>query len=237
MNKEIILSLLIFLFLPVHVFAETVILKSGNTVEGKIIEKTDKAIKVDISGIPITYYFEEIESIDGQAPIVPTDNVIKAIEKDNNQTPAASANNPIKPEESTIEEKQEKTISVEDKTVTASEESYATNTNIKIDPDVEKAADIYCATFQARNESGLGKPLDPLQPRVMTVEDAGSHGQQFQQIIVGKMAALMKKYKWDSGKLGEECEKADERIKKESFRKKVRDLLRKRGDCHLEYLD
>lgn len=101
----------------------------------------------------------------------------------------------------------------------------------------ETVADIYCATFQARNESGLGKPLDVLHPRIMTMDDASSRGQQFQQIIVVKMMPLMKKYKWDSGKLGEGAKKADELMKEKSFREKVFNLLRKRDECHPEYLD
>lgn len=235
MNKKIIFLLLMFLFLPVYVFAETIVLKSGKTIEGKLLEKTDKAIKIDISGIPITYYYEEIESIDGQIPIIPTNNVIKPIEKDNGEVPVTPTNNSIKPQENTIEQKQEKTIPVEDKATEASKKSCSTN--IKIDPKVEKVADIYCATFQARNESGLGKPLDVLSPRVMTIDDAGLKGQQFQQILVAKMMPLMKKYGWDSGKLGQETEKADELMKKESFRKKVSDVLRKKEGCHPEYLD
>ncbi|MDP2924541.1 MAG: hypothetical protein Q8O30_12640 [Candidatus Omnitrophota bacterium] len=66
MNKKLIISLvLIFLFSTPYIFAEIIILKSGKTVEGKIIEKTDKSIKIYIEGIPITYYFDEIDSIDG----------------------------------------------------------------------------------------------------------------------------------------------------------------------------
>lgn len=48
------------------VFAETLLLKSGKTVEGKIIEKNDKCVKVDISGLPVTYYLDQIESINGE---------------------------------------------------------------------------------------------------------------------------------------------------------------------------
>lgn len=113
--------------------------------------------------------------------------------------------------------------------------SYFKKPNTK---QAEIAADIYCVTFQARYESGLGKPLNVLRPRIMTVEDAGSSkGQQFQQIIVSKMMPLMKKYNWDSGKLGEETKKADELMKGDSFREKVFDLLRERDECHPEYLD
>lgn len=101
---------------------------------------------------------------------------------------------------------------------------------------IEIAADIYCATFQARDESGLGKPIDVLRPRIMTTEDMESNGQQFQQTIITKMMPLMQKYSWDSGKLGQETEKADELMTKKSFREKVFNVLRKRGTCHAEYL-
>lgn len=62
---SIILVLLICLCLPVFTFAETIVLKSGKTIEGKLIEKTDKYIKIDFQGVPLTYFFDEIESIDG----------------------------------------------------------------------------------------------------------------------------------------------------------------------------
>ncbi|MDP2922339.1 MAG: tetratricopeptide repeat protein [Candidatus Omnitrophota bacterium] len=48
------------------VYPETIKLKNGKTVEAKIIEKTDETIKIDISGVIITYYLNEIESIDGK---------------------------------------------------------------------------------------------------------------------------------------------------------------------------
>ncbi len=55
-----------FLFYALPVFAEKIALKSGKTVEGKIREKTNEKIKVDIDGIPVTYYFDQIVSIDGK---------------------------------------------------------------------------------------------------------------------------------------------------------------------------
>ena len=48
-------------------FADTIILKSGQQVSGKIIEKTDKYIRIDFQGSPITYYLDEITSINDQA--------------------------------------------------------------------------------------------------------------------------------------------------------------------------
>ena len=48
------------------IFAETIILKSGEKREGKIIERTDKYIKIDFYGVPVLYYFEDIERIEGE---------------------------------------------------------------------------------------------------------------------------------------------------------------------------
>jgi len=59
------------LWVPTFLFAETIILKSGKEIEGKIIEKTDKYIKLDFKGILLTYYVEDIESIDGIKQILP----------------------------------------------------------------------------------------------------------------------------------------------------------------------
>ena len=55
-------------------FAESIILKSGKKLEGKIIKKTDKYIQIDSPGVPLTYFFNEIESIDGQEAVLPTPN-------------------------------------------------------------------------------------------------------------------------------------------------------------------
>ena len=65
-KKIIILTLAISFCFPAFVFAETIVLKSGKSVEGKLIEKTDKYIKIDFMGVPLTYFFDEIESIDGK---------------------------------------------------------------------------------------------------------------------------------------------------------------------------
>jgi hypothetical protein len=46
------------------VFSETLILKSGQTVEGKIIEETDKYVKIDFMGTALTYSKADIKDID-----------------------------------------------------------------------------------------------------------------------------------------------------------------------------
>jgi hypothetical protein len=66
-KKLIIFVLVTCLYFPISTFAETIGLKSGKTVEGKIIEKNDEYIKIDFQGVSLTYYNDEIESIDGQS--------------------------------------------------------------------------------------------------------------------------------------------------------------------------
>lgn len=69
-KKITAISLLVFsLSLPAVIFAETIVLKSGEAVEGKIIERTDKYIKIDLEGIPATYFLDDIESVDGIKPV------------------------------------------------------------------------------------------------------------------------------------------------------------------------
>jgi len=65
------------------VYAETVLLKSGKSVEGKLIEKTDKYIKIDFQGVPLNYFLDEIESIDGVKPSLSSAKEIKSSQGDN----------------------------------------------------------------------------------------------------------------------------------------------------------
>ena len=66
MKKTIFILLLLFNVMPGY--AETIQLKSGETIQGKIVERSDKLIKVDRGvGVDITYYSDEIEKIDGKA--------------------------------------------------------------------------------------------------------------------------------------------------------------------------
>lgn len=57
---------LLFLSLGSSVFAETIVFKSGRTIEAKIIRKTDKEIALDFNGSLMAYRLDEIESIDGK---------------------------------------------------------------------------------------------------------------------------------------------------------------------------
>ncbi len=54
------------LFFSNNVLAETIVLTSGETVEAKIINQSEKYIEVEYEGVPITYYLNEIVSVDGK---------------------------------------------------------------------------------------------------------------------------------------------------------------------------
>jgi len=58
----LLLGLILFFFSPA--LAETIKLKSGQEIEGKILERTDKEVKIDFMGVPLIYFAEDIESID-----------------------------------------------------------------------------------------------------------------------------------------------------------------------------
>ncbi|MFA5008661.1 MAG: tetratricopeptide repeat protein [Candidatus Omnitrophota bacterium] len=64
MIKKLILLLILYLWFSLPIFADTIILKSGKKVEGRIIEETDEHIKIDFSGVLLTYYTKDIENID-----------------------------------------------------------------------------------------------------------------------------------------------------------------------------
>jgi len=72
--------------------AETLVLTSGETVIGKIIEKTDMYVRLDSFGTPITYYLGEITSIDGQKIELQKPQKIITPSVDQKQTPLKYGN-------------------------------------------------------------------------------------------------------------------------------------------------
>ncbi len=67
-------NFLIFIFLillSTSVYAETINLKNGQTITGKILEKDAQSIKVDSNGMTMTYYMDEIKDIDGKSAEAP----------------------------------------------------------------------------------------------------------------------------------------------------------------------
>ena len=61
--KSLLMILAVSLIFLNHLSAETVILKSGQKVEGKIKERTDKYVKIEFQGLELVYYQDEIASI------------------------------------------------------------------------------------------------------------------------------------------------------------------------------
>ncbi|MDD5069209.1 MAG: tetratricopeptide repeat protein [Candidatus Omnitrophica bacterium] len=64
-----VLSLVVFfsvLFFYQLTFGSVIVLKTGETLEGKIVERSKDYIVVNYLGVPLTYYFEEIAVIDGK---------------------------------------------------------------------------------------------------------------------------------------------------------------------------
>jgi len=67
--KKILLVLVVALFACTNLYAETIILKSGKQIEAKIIEKGSEWIKVDTAGVQLTYFLDEIDTIDGKIAV------------------------------------------------------------------------------------------------------------------------------------------------------------------------
>lgn len=65
MRKKIFIFVLIFssFFILFPSYSEVIKLKNGKTIKGKILLKTDILVKVKINGISISYFFDEIDSI------------------------------------------------------------------------------------------------------------------------------------------------------------------------------
>jgi tetratricopeptide (TPR) repeat protein len=75
----LLVGLLNIYFKP-PIYAEKVVLKNGQEVDGKLLEKTNKEIKIDFQGVILTYSIDEIATIDNK-PVQPSvvgakDNVI-----------------------------------------------------------------------------------------------------------------------------------------------------------------
>lgn len=66
-----IMSITVLFCLPGALFAAEIVLRSGQKVEGAIIEQTDTYVKVDFMDVPLTYFLEDIDSIDGVSVVLP----------------------------------------------------------------------------------------------------------------------------------------------------------------------
>jgi len=57
---------LVFSLLASNAFADTILLKSGQEVTGDIIKRQDDSITIKFQGVALTYYMDEIRSVNGQ---------------------------------------------------------------------------------------------------------------------------------------------------------------------------
>jgi len=57
-----ICAIFCFSFLGVG-FSQSIILKSGQKIEGEIVEQTDNYVKLEFQGVELTFYADEISSI------------------------------------------------------------------------------------------------------------------------------------------------------------------------------
>lgn len=62
-KKLIFLWLSLILFFPTVISAETILLKSGKKIEGKILEKTGEYVKIEVNGSPLYYELKYVLSI------------------------------------------------------------------------------------------------------------------------------------------------------------------------------
>ncbi len=83
--KNIVL-LFILITIPFISLAETIKLRSGKTIEASVTEKSEEYIVIDMQGVSLTYYFDEIESIDGIKPGLQSSKSISQIIQDQSES-------------------------------------------------------------------------------------------------------------------------------------------------------
>lgn len=67
-RKVLFLGVIIFA-VSSSAFADTIALKSGQTVKGTILERNNESIKVDVEGVTLTYYLDEVATINAESVV------------------------------------------------------------------------------------------------------------------------------------------------------------------------
>ncbi|MFC1755071.1 hypothetical protein ACFL96_17040, partial [Thermoproteota archaeon] len=66
-SKFVVVFIVLFMLcITGHASGQKILLKSGKEIEGRVVKKTDEYIKVEIAGVEVSYFIDEIESIEGQ---------------------------------------------------------------------------------------------------------------------------------------------------------------------------
>ena len=67
MKVRALVLVLWILVIPIGVHAETLLLKNGTVVKAKILEQDKKKMKVEVNGQTVTYYMDEIQSVNNSS--------------------------------------------------------------------------------------------------------------------------------------------------------------------------
>ena len=90
MKKTVFIAIMMLL-MSQPVFAEVVILESGDKIEANVIKRDDKVVVIDYKGITISYYNFEVKSIDGE----PVSTAKKDAAKDVKKSPEEIVSLPV----------------------------------------------------------------------------------------------------------------------------------------------
>jgi len=105
MCRKIVSSIIALAFLTIYfprpsLFAERIILKSGQVRQGKILERADKYVTVDIEGVAVPYFNEDIERIEadsaGAAQYLSKPNLPRP-QSSESEKPASNESDPSQP--------------------------------------------------------------------------------------------------------------------------------------------
>ncbi len=66
MKNKVILLCLAFTFVLINSYADTITLKSGEQIEGKILDRTGDSVKIDFQGVELTYFLDQIDKVNGE---------------------------------------------------------------------------------------------------------------------------------------------------------------------------
>lgn len=79
---RIISSLIFLFFVSTSLYADTITLKSGKIVEGRIVQETDDYIKVKSSGFTLTYFKDAISKIEKEVKQLSKQEELKQLAED-----------------------------------------------------------------------------------------------------------------------------------------------------------
>jgi len=84
MKNKIIFLCIAFILVTINLFADTITLKSGKQIEGKILERADKSVKIEAYGVELTYFNDEIDKINDEKITTAVQESAPAIEEEKN---------------------------------------------------------------------------------------------------------------------------------------------------------